>query len=243
MTRTDTPSDVPPRQRLRDARLYLVTDSLRREGDSPADLDALTRLHATVAAALDGGVDVVQFRDKGAVPDRFGALSVAEEIAVHRRLRDLCHRHGALYAVNDRADVALAVGADVVHVGQDDVPVDVVRRIVGPDVVVGLSCHTPGQVDAAAADPDVDYFCTGPVWTTPTKPGRAAVGTALVRHGAAASRDTGTPFFAIGGIDAASVGEVVSAGARRIVVVRAVAAADDPAAAARTLRTAVTARD
>ena len=146
---------------------------------------------------------------------------------------------GALLAVNDRADVAAASGADVLHLGQDDLPVHWARRIIGDDTILGVSCHAPGEVDAAAAETLVDYFCTGPVWPTPTKPGRHAPGLALVRHAAETVGHT-RPWFAIGGIDAGNLDEVLAAGAQRVVVVRAITGAADPRAAAARLRSALT---
>jgi thiamine-phosphate pyrophosphorylase len=142
-----------------------------------------------------------------------------------------CRRHGRLLAVNDRADVALAAGADVLHLGQDDLPVPVARRILGPEVIIGRSSHSPAQSDAAAAEPGVDYFCAGPAWATPTKPGRPATGPGLLAH--VAQTHPARPWFAIGGISLDRLGEVLAAGATRVVVVRAITEADDPAAAAR----------
>ena len=152
------------RARLADARLYLCTDSRRARGDLPQFLDAV----------LGAGVDIVQLREKG--------LEASEELALLEVFAAACRRHGRLLAVNDRADVALAAGADVLHLGQDDLPVPVARRILGPGPVIGRSSHSPAQSDAAAAEPGVDYFCAGPVWTTPTKPGRPATGPGLLGH-------------------------------------------------------------
>lgn len=204
------------RSRLAAARLYLCVDRRRGKGDLVAFLDA----------ALAGGVDIVQLREKG--------LEAREEIAVAEVFAAAAQRHGALFAVNDRADIAAAVGADVLHVGQGDLPPAVARGIVGPDVVIGLSSHSQAEATAASRDPDVDYFCVGPTWPTPTKPGRPAPGLPLVRHAASLRADR--PWFAIGGIDRDTVGDVVAAGARRIVVVRAVTEASDPRAAAAELR-------
>jgi thiamine-phosphate pyrophosphorylase len=205
------------RARLAGARLYLCTDARQRRGDLAGFLDA----------ALSGGVDVLQLREKG--------LEAAPEMAFLEVFRAACDRHGALLAVNDRADIARAAGADVLHLGQDDLPAAAARQIVGPDTLIGLSTHSADQAAAAAASPDVDYFCAGPVWPTPTKPGRPAPGLGLVRYaaGLAAAR----PWFAIGGISADNLGEVLAAGARRIVVVRAITEAADPAAAAAALAT------
>ena len=200
------------RSRLADARLYLCTDARERQGDLPAFLDAV----------LGAGVDIVQLRQKG-----LEARHELEHLAV---FADACRRHGALLAVNDRADVAHAAGPDVLHLGQDDLPVPAARRIVGGDTLIGRSTHAEAEVDAAIVEPGVDYFCTGPVWPTPTKPGRHAPGLELVRY-AAGSRPS-RPWFAIGGIDLANLDEVRAAGADRVVVVRAITEASDPAAAA-----------
>jgi thiamine-phosphate pyrophosphorylase len=203
------PVGAARRQRLRDARLYLCT------GDRP-DLAEL------VDAVLAGGVDVVQLREKG--------IEARRELELCEVLADAAARHGALWAVNDRADVAHAAHPDVLHLGQDDLPVAAARRILGSDVLVGRSCHDEQQVAAAAVQPGVDYFCVGPTWPTPTKPGRPAPGLALTR--AATALHTPRPWFAIGGIDAGNLDEVLEAGARRVVVVRALTEAADPHAAA-----------
>ena len=206
--------------RLHAARLYLCTDARRERGDLAEFADA----------ALAGGVDIVQLRDKGSPGEqRFGPLEARHELAALEVLADAARRHGALLAVNDRADIARAAGADVLHLGQDDLPLDVAREIVGPSPVIGRSTHDAAQVDGAIAEA-VGYFCVGPCWPTPTKPGRAAPGLDLVR--AVAEKATDKPWFAIGGIDAQRLSEVLAAGARRVVVVRAITAADDPQAAA-----------
>jgi thiamine-phosphate pyrophosphorylase len=208
------------RKRLADARLYLCTDARSARGD----------LAEFVDAALTGGVDVVQLRDKtGGAP-----IEAKLEIAALEVLAEACARHGALLSVNDRADVALAVGADVLHLGQDDIPVPLARRILGDDVVIGRSTHSVEQSRAAADEEGVDYFCTGPCWPTPTKPGREAPGLDLVR--ATAAFGTERPWFAIGGIDLERLPEALDAGADRVVVVRAITEAADPEAAARALR-------
>ncbi|MET9952660.1 thiamine phosphate synthase [Streptomyces sp. NPDC006339] len=204
-----------PRARLADARLYLCTDARKRQGDLPAFLDAV----------LSSGVDIVQLRDKG--------MEAGEELEHLAVLADACRRHGKLLAVNDRADVAHAIGSDVLHLGQGDLPVPAARAILGDEVLIGRSCHAEEEVTAAAAEPGVDYFCTGPCWPTPTKPGRYAPGLGLVRYAAGLAQDR--PWFAIGGIDETNLDEVLDAGARRIVVVRAITEADDPAAAAAAL--------
>lgn len=204
-----------PRSQLSGARLYLCTDARKRQGDLPEFLDA----------ALSGGVDIVQLRDKG--------MEAGEELEHLEVFADACKRHGRLLAVNDRADVAHAIGSDVLHLGQGDLPVPAARAVVGGDVVIGRSTHAEAEVDAAVAAAGVDYFCTGPCWPTPTKPGRYAPGLGLVRY--AASLGTTRPWFAIGGIDAGNLDEVLDAGARRVVVVRAITEARDPAAAAASL--------
>ncbi|GGU89729.1 thiamine-phosphate synthase [Streptomyces litmocidini] len=200
-----------PRERLADARLYLCTDARKRQGDLPDFLDAV----------LSSGVDVVQLRDKG--------MEAGEELEHLAVFAEAARRHGRLLAVNDRADVAHAVGSDVLHLGQGDLPVPAARAILGDEVLIGRSCHAEGEVAAAASEPGVDYFCTGPCWPTPTKPGRYAPGLGLVRYAAELAQDR--PWFAIGGIDETNLDEVLDAGARRIVVVRAITEAADPAAA------------
>jgi thiamine-phosphate pyrophosphorylase len=203
----------PRHQRLQAARLYLVCD------DRPDEF---------LAAALRGGVDLVQLRIKAGTDDAI--------LAAARRFRAACDEHGALFILNDRPDLVHAADADGVHVGQDDTAVKQARDLVGADRLVGLSTHTPEQVDAAAAVP-VDYIGVGPVHETPTKPGRPAVGFELVHYAAA---NAAVPFFAIGGISAANVAAVAAAGADRIAVVRALTEAPDPQRIARELRAAVT---
>ncbi|HEX8856388.1 MAG TPA: thiamine phosphate synthase [Thermoleophilaceae bacterium] len=199
------------RERLRAAHLYLVIEALP---------DVVER-------ALAGGVDVVQLRDK--------ELDDEELHDAALELRGLCEAAGALFIVNDRPEIALQAGADGVHVGQDDVPCPEARRTVGPDLLVGLSTHTPVQVYEARSEP-VDYIGVGPIYETATKPGRPAVGHDLIGYADAHGQK---PFFAIGGIDRTNVAEVARAGASRIAVVRAIRDADDPAAAAAELRGAV----
>jgi thiamine-phosphate pyrophosphorylase len=203
------------RAQLAEAVLYLCTDARERQGDLAGFLDR----------ALGGGVGIVQLRHKG--------LEAGAELRYLEMFRRACDKHGALLAVNDRADVAYAAGADVLHLGQDDLPAEVARQICGPDIVIGLSSHDEQQAAAAAARPEADYYCTGPVWPTPTKPGRAAPGLPLVRF--AAGLGGARPWFAIGGIDLGNLGQVLDAGARRVVVVRAITEADDPGAAAAAL--------
>src|SRR5215218_2649028 len=204
------------RERIGSARLYLVCDA---------------RPRAFLEAALRGGVDVIQLRDK--------MLGDADLIAAAREFRAAADRFRALFVLNDRPDLVAACDADGVHVGQDDGGVAEARAVVGPDRIVGRSTHAPDQGAAADADADVDYLAVGPVHETPTKPGRPAAGTEYVEWAAA---NVAKPWFAIGGLDTTNVGEVVAAGASRIVVVRAIAAAADPEAAARELRTALEGR-
>jgi thiamine-phosphate pyrophosphorylase len=223
---TDTWEDLEPpaafaaqglRERLADARLYLCCDARERQGDLPQFLDAV----------LANGVDIVQLRQKG--------MEARQELAALEVFADACQRHGALLAVNDRADVAFAASAPVLHLGQDDLPVPLARSIIGAGPVIGRSCHAEAEVDEAAAAAGVDYFCTGPVWPTPTKPGRPAPGLGLVAHAARVAPPFAAgarPWFAIGGIDLANLDEVLDAGARRVVVVRAITEAGDPGAAA-----------
>ncbi|HEY2600888.1 MAG TPA: thiamine phosphate synthase [Thermoleophilaceae bacterium] len=208
------PSAQDRRERLRRARLYLVIDA------EPAE--------RVLRAALEGGVEIVQLREKSA-PD--GAI-----VAAARRMRALCDEHGALLIVNDRPDLALACGADGVHVGQDDDPLDSVRDAVGPDLIVGISTHSPDQVEAGL-ESTADYLGVGPVYATPTKAGRVPVGLELVRY--AAGHASAKPWFAIGGIDAGNAPAVAGAGASRIAVVRAIRDAGDPCAAAAALRATV----
>ncbi|MFF4772271.1 thiamine phosphate synthase [Microtetraspora fusca] len=204
------------RKRLADARLYLCTDGRRGRGDLPEFLDAV----------LAAGVDIVQLREKG--------LEAREELVLLEVFREACDRHGALLAVNDRADVARAARPDILHLGQDDLPVSVAREILGPDILIGRSTHSAEEATAAASEPGVDYFCCGPIWPTPTKPGRPAPGVALLDH--ASRLDTDRPWFGIGGIDLGNLDEVLSHGVRRVVVVRAITEAEDPAAATAELR-------
>ncbi|MFC9996337.1 thiamine phosphate synthase [Nocardia sp. NPDC127526] len=216
---------VPPRERLASARLYLCTDARREKGD----------LAKFAEAALAGGVDIIQLRDKGSPGEKqFGPLEAKAELGVLAELKAAARRHGALVAVNDRADVAFAAGADVLHLGQNDLPPWYARRLLGPDVVIGRSTNNRAQAGLAAIDEHLDYFCTGPVYATPTKPGRQPSGLDLVRS--TAESHTHRPWFAIGGIDDVSLPEVLAAGATRVVVVRSITEARDPEAAARALK-------
>ena len=192
------------------SRLYLVTPT---RPDLPELLEA----------AIAGGVDMVQVREKD-MPDR-------ELLPLLFRAREVVREHDVPFVVNDRVDLASIVGADFVHVGQDDMPPELAKRF---GLGVGLSTHSGTDIDGAPAD--ADYIGVGPVYATPTKPGRPAVGLELVRYAAANAK---LPWFAIGGIDETNVAEVVAAGATRIAVVRAIAGADDPERAARALRAAL----
>jgi thiamine-phosphate pyrophosphorylase len=208
---------MTPRERLAAARLYLVC---------PA------RPRAWLEDVLRGGVDLVQLRDKD-LDD--GAL-----VEAAREFRAAADATGALFVLNDRPDLVDACQADGIHVGQDDETPAQARAAVGPDRIVGRSTHAPVQALAAQADPDVDYLAVGPVHVTPTKPGRPATGLGYVEQ---AAKTIGKPWFAIGGIDTRTVHAVVAAGATRIVVVRAITEAEQPAAAARALREALHAAD
>ncbi len=219
-----TATSVRGRQRLRrldEALLYVVAGTREARGDLRSFLDAVLR----------GGADVIQLREK----DAEASVLLRAGAAFQRAAEE----HGALFVVNDRPDVALALGADGVHLGQDDLPVAVARQILGPDAVIGVSTHTPAQFESA--DSDASYLCAGPVFATPTKPGRPATGVELIRAAAerAGSGLEHRPWFAIGGLDITPLPGVVAAGARRAVVVRAVDT-DDPEGAARALRASLT---
>ena len=209
------------RARLSGARLYVCTDARSTRGDLADFLDAI----------LLAGVDIVQMRDK--------SLSEADELRALAVVKDRCETHGALWAVNDRVHLALETGAPIVHVGQGDMPVTHVRELLGAEVIIGQSTHSRAQAKLAASNPDVDYFALGPIWETPTKPGRPAIGLHVVSDFAEDRASQAKPWFAIGGINAENITEVRGAGATRVVVVRAVTEASNPAAAAQTLRAAV----
>lgn len=208
---------IDRRARLQQARLYLcvgVRDDLEEFLD----------------AVLGAGVDVVQLRDKHA--------DAAVQLRAAEVFRATCDRHGALFIVNDRADLAVAAGADGVHVGQDDLPPEQARALVGSELLVGRSTHAASEVRAANTE-SVDYIGVGPVRATPTKPGRPGVGIDLVHVAAIESRH---PFFVTGGMDRETIPEVLAAGARGVVVVRAITESADPAAVVRGLRAALDAR-
>jgi len=206
---------IGARPALHGVRIYLITDAHPRV--SPIE----TFLRRAIAA----GVGMVQLREK--------QLDDAPLLAVARRCAEVCRAAGAFFIVNDRTDIAQAAGADGVHLGQDDLPVGEVRRIAGDRFLIGLSTHSAEQI-VAARNADIDYIGVGPVYETPTKPGRPCVGTELVRY---AVEHAAQPFFAIGGIDPGTVDAVVAAGASRVSVLRYIAQADDPAAATREILT------
>ena len=203
--------------------LYFVCEA-RPGGGDPSEL---------LDAAIAGGAGIVQLREK--------ELGDEDLVAAAAPFRAAADRGGALFVLNDRPDLVAACGADGVHVGQDDMPVAEARRIAGADALVGLSSHAEEEIVAACAaegDDRADQLSVGPVWETPTKEGRPATGLGLVEF---AAREATIPWFAIGGVDADTVGEVAAAGARRAVVVRAIRDAPDPEAATRTLSDALSA--
>ncbi len=188
---------------LRRSPLYLVT--------SPHDA-----VLEVVEAALQGGLTLVQYRDKHA--------DDVTRIENGIRLRELCHRYGALFIMNDRADLAKAVDADGVHLGQQDIPIALARQILGASRIVGRSTTNPDEMNRALAE-GADYIGVGPVYETPTKEGKPAAGHDYVRY---AAEHSPVPWYAIGGIDADNIGEVISAGAQRVAVVRAIMNAEHP---------------
>lgn len=200
------------RDLVADVRLYFVTDASDRRDYA-----------AFLTEVIEAGVGMVQLRDR--------TLTDKELVAVARVFAQACRDNGALFIVNDRVDIALLSGADGVHLGQDDAQPDDVRKVTGADFIIGLSTHTPDQIDAANKT-SADYIGVGPIFETPTKPGRPAVGLDLVRYAARAAQK---PFFAIGGIDSSNAASVVDAGAQSISVLRAISTAADPAAATREL--------
>jgi thiamine-phosphate pyrophosphorylase len=210
------PETIGPlrRERLRTARLYFVCEALPR-GEDPELL---------LQAALTGGADIVQLREKELDEDAIGRSSGT--------FRRLCATYSALFIVNDDPELARVCDADGVHLGQDDMPAAEARRILGPEAIIGLSTHSEDQIDAAAAEP-VDYISVGPIWETPTKQGRPGVGLGLVEY---ARANAARPFFAIGGIDPDNIAEVVAAGATRIGAVRAIRDAERPQSAAEAMR-------
>jgi thiamine-phosphate pyrophosphorylase len=208
------------RERLARARLYVVTGAREEQGD----------LETFLNAVLEAGADIVQLREKGA--------EAGDLLRWSKAFRAAADRYGAVFVMNDRPDVAIAAGADGVHLGQNDLPAGSARQLIGPEMLIGLSTHSPAEFDAGA--PEADYLCAGPIYATPTKPGRPATGLEIVTHAAARQRD-GTelrPWFAIGGIDTQLLPRVIEAGAARIVVVRAVAG-PDPGASVKALLAAL----
>ena len=197
-------------QQLARARTYLVTSPV------PNFLEV-------VESALKGGIAIVQYREKAAADD--------ERLAMAKQLRSLCHRYGALFIVNDRIDIAVAADADGVHLGQHDLPMEIARRLLGPDKIVGRSTTNPSELQRALAE-KADYIGVGPVHETPTKPGKAAAGNEYVRY---AAEHATMPWFTIGGLNADNLEPTLAAGATRIAVVRALMQADDPAEVARSL--------
>jgi thiamine-phosphate pyrophosphorylase len=213
------PEGIGPlrRQRLAWARLYFVCEG-RPRGRNPEDL---------LKAAFSGGVGMLELRDR-----ELAELPLAQHAETFRRLADT---YGAPFIVNDDPELALELNADGVHVGQDDIPPGEAREILGSDAIVGLSTHCREQIEAAQSEP-VDYISVGPVWETPTKEGRSATGLELIRT---ASEIATMPWFAIGGIGPDNIAEVISAGAKRVCVVRAIRDAPDPRAAAQALISAL----
>ena len=199
---------------LDDRRLYLCTP------DRP-DLEPF------LAACIRGGVDLVQLRDK--------ELEARPLLARARVALRVCRGLGVPFILNDRPDLALEVGADGVHVGQDDAPPSLARRVLGDGAVLGLSTHAPAELDGAEGEP-VDYVSVGPVVATPTKPGRPGTGPGYVRYAAGAAA---VPWFVTGGATPETVGPLIEAGARRFVVVRWLTGSTDPEGAARALRRAI----
>lgn len=190
-------------QKLHDAQLYLVTMP------SPNIIEI-------VESALKGGLTLVQYRDKD--------LNDSERMAIASQLCELCHRYNALFLVNDRVDIALAVGADGVHLGQQDFPIAIARKLLGQDAIIGQSTTSPEELEIAINN-DVDYVGVGPVFATPTKPGKAASGFEYVNY---AAQKLSMPWYAIGGIDPENLSDVMKAGAKRVAVVRSLMAASDP---------------
>jgi thiamine-phosphate pyrophosphorylase len=208
------------RERLARSRLYVVTGAREEQGDLASFLNAV----------LEAGADIVQLREKGA--------EAGDLLLWSKAFRAAADRFGALFVMNDRPDVAIAVGADGVHLGQNDLPPAVARQLIGAEMLIGLSTHSPAEFDAGAAE--ADYLCVGPIYATPTKPGRPATGLEIVTHAAGRHRAglERRPWFAIGGIDTALLPGVIEAGATRIVVVRAVAG-PDPGGSAKALQAAL----
>lgn len=213
VTPVDQQLSAPDSGQLASARLYLCTDARKERGDFVPFL----------REAFAGGVDIIQLRDK--------SIEAAEELELLAQLRSVAAEFGALWSVNNRADVAKLAGTPVLHLGQKDLPVPAARTLLDSTVLLGMSTHTAQQASAAAKDPMIDYFCAGPLWATPTKPGRPGVGLEVLTTAAKVAGNK--PWFAIGGIDLNNVDSVLAAGANRIVVVRAITEAADPRQAAK----------
>lgn len=217
MSSDDPTAGAPRAERLAllaAARLYLVCGTEQNGRELPTLL----------RGAIAGGVDVVQLREKRMPDDDLASVATAARV--------LCESLGALLIVNDSPWVAREASADGIHVGQDDIPAAEVRELVGPEMLIGVSTHSPAQIDAVDASV-VDYIGVGPIHETPTKPGRPAVGVELIRYAAA---NAPVPFFAIGGLHAGNLAAALDAGATRVCVLRAIADAEDPEQAARALR-------
>lgn len=209
LDRGNTPLN-PRLEHLRQIPLYLVT--------SPHD-----NLIQIVEAALEGGLELVQYRDK--------TNDDQTRLEIGRQLRKLCDRHRALLIVNDRVDIALGVEADGVHLGQTDLSMALARRILGPHRLIGRSTTNPTELHRAIAE-GADYIGVGPVYATPTKPGKAPAGLDYIRYALA---QAAMPQFAIGGIDHTNLQDVITAGAKQVAVVRAIMAATDVKAATQQL--------
>ncbi|MGK7942096.1 MAG: thiamine phosphate synthase [Crocosphaera sp.] len=190
-------------QKLKNAALYLVTSSTEN-------------LFQIVESALKAGLPIVQYRKKNI--DDMIRLEMAEKLC------ELCHKYDALFIVNDRADIALAVNADGVHLGQQDIPVALARQILGPNKIIGRSTTNPQEMEKAIAE-EADYIGVGPVYATPTKPDKKAAGLDYVRY---AAKQSPIPWFAIGGIDDINITEVMKSGGTQVALVRAIMEAEDP---------------
>lgn len=211
---TDSPDRPAPRDRLKEARLYLLCEDIDEQ---------------RLDAALRGGVDMVELLERDGLPD-------AEMLARAQRIRPVCDRHGALLILNNRAALLEGAHADGVHIDKPDVDPQRARELIGPDHLLGISARSPAEVDAVQPLP-IDYFSVGPVHATPTRPNAPAAGHALVTY---ASRHSKLPFFAVGGVEPHNTGAIAAAGASRIAVVRAITEAKDPELSAKVLRAEIT---
>lgn len=214
MTQKSTPTPTTQfqqrYQQLIQAKTYLVTASV-------------PNLPEVVESALKGGIAIVQYREKTA-NDR-------ERLSLAQQIRQRCHRYGALFIVNDRVDIAVAAEADGVHLGQQDLPMEAARRVLGSDKLIGRSTTNAHELQLAIEE-GADYIGVGPVHATPTKPGKAAAGYEYVRY---AAQHAPMPWFAIGGLNLENLKPTLTAGAHRVAVVRALMEADNPEAVARSL--------